>query len=463
MQPFHAAGVREMVMSENGRFVAFSSAGSGNLRQLVPNFIDDNGPLLDLYVRDLQASTTRLVSRQYTDPKRGSPAGVETTTGESPGVFSADGTSAAVCRRVRAADPQRHHRAQPVRLPMERRRHRPGLREDGRVDRRWPGPPSTSLPSPPRSASRSPPTASFAAFSASTTQGDLTGEGTSGRKNVYVRDLRAAAAPTTLVSLTTSGLGGNGDSTHPVISRNGAVVVFESLATDLVDNFIDGGSFIDIFARPMSGPNRAGPVEWLTRDAVLPAGGNQSAALEDVSADGRYVAWRSTATNYVHFTVVSDTNSADDVFVRDRVAGGPVSIKSVVPVGTPATANAASGSSTLLPSGQAAFFSDATNLLDHAADRRARTSSRRCRASPTCRCRSPTRPTRRCVGQQVVYTFTVANARASGGNRGRAERARARRRHGALGGRRRDAERRRRQVRPGNAERRRDQSPGRWR
>ena len=41
----------------------------------------------------------------------------------------------AVCRRVRAAGPQREHRAQPVRLPMERGQHRPGLGEDGRVDR----------------------------------------------------------------------------------------------------------------------------------------------------------------------------------------------------------------------------------------------------------------------------------------------------------------------------------------
>ena len=59
----------------------------------MPNFIDDNGPLLDLYVRDLQANITRLVSRQYTEPKKGSPDGVETTTAEHPRVFSADGTT----------------------------------------------------------------------------------------------------------------------------------------------------------------------------------------------------------------------------------------------------------------------------------------------------------------------------------------------------------------------------------
>ena len=407
VQPFHAAGVRELVMSENGRFVAFSSAGSGNLRQLVPNFIDDNGTMLDLYVRDLQASTTRLVSRHYTDLKKGSPTGAETTTGESPGVFSADGTAllfaAAFAELVpngRAARNLYVYRWNTDAIALVSAKTGESTFVDGvtvDVDAK-PTEVSFSITA----------DGSFAAFSGSTTQAELTAEGTSGRRNVYVRDLTAAAPQTTLVSLTTSGLGANGDSTNPVISRNGAVVAFESLATDLVDTFIDGGSFVDVFARPMSGSVRAGPVEWLTRDAVLSTGGNQSAALEDVSADGRFVAWRSTATNYVHFSVVADTNNADDVFVRDRV-GGPVSIKSVVPVGTPATANAASGPSTLLPSGQAAFFSDATNLLITPPTAGTNVFA----PVPSFANMSVSisdAPDPAGIGQQVVYTFTVANA-----------------------------------------------------
>ncbi len=133
VQPFHAAGVREMVMSENGRFVAFSSAGSGNLRELVPNFIDDNGALFDLYVRDLQTSTTRLVSRHDTDPKRGSPTGVETTTGESPRVFSADGTSLLFAAAFAQLIPNGTTARNLYVYRWNADAICPGLREDGRV------------------------------------------------------------------------------------------------------------------------------------------------------------------------------------------------------------------------------------------------------------------------------------------------------------------------------------------
>ena len=414
VQPFHAAGLREMVISENGRFVAFSSAGAGPSGQLVPNFIDDNGALLDLYIRDLQAGITRLVSRQYTDPGRGSPAGVETTTGESPRVFSADGTAllfaAAFAQLVPNGGTARNlyvYRWNTDAIALVSARTGESTVVAGAtVD--TDGPPTDvnfSITA----------DGAFAAFTAATTLVELTVEATNGRQNVFVRDLRAAAAPTSLVSLAPSGLGGNGASTNPIVSRDGSSVAFESLATDLVSDFSDTGPFIDIFARAMSGSSRAGPVQWLTRDAVLQSGGNQSATLEDLSADGRYVAWRSAATNLVHSSVVSDGNSADDVFVRDRVAG-TVSIKSVVPVGTAATANAASGSSTLTFDGQAAFYSAASNLLITPAT----TGMNIFAAAPSVADLSVSitdAPDPARVGQPVVYTITVANlgpARATG-------------------------------------------------
>jgi uncharacterized repeat protein (TIGR01451 family) len=407
VRPFTAGGVREMVMSENGRFVAFSSAASGSLTELVANFIDDNGPLLDLYVRDLQSGTTRLVSRQSTNLKRGAPAGVETTTGERPGVFSADGNSllfaASFAELIANGSASRnlyvYRWANDAIALVSARNGESNVVAGVTVDvAAAPAEPSFSITA----------DGNFAAFAASTTQTELTDERTGGHRNVYVRDLRGASAQTTLVSMTTSGLGGNGDSTHPIISRNGAIVAFESLATDLDTSFTDAGSFTDIFARPMAGPNRSGPVEWVTRDAVLPQGGNQSATLEDVGKDGRHVAWRSAATNFVQVSTVSDSNNADDVFVRDR-ATGVVSIKSVIPIGSPATANGPSGSSSLLAGGQAAFFSAATDLLV---------------TPPTVGTNifaplpgfanlsvtSVDGPDPALVGQQVVYTFTVANA-----------------------------------------------------
>ena len=184
---------------------------------------------------------------------------------------------------------------------MERRTASPWSPR-GRASRpSWPGPPSTSLPSPPTSASRSPPTAAFAAFSASTTQGELTGEVTNGRKNVYVRDLRAAAAADHPRQPHDFGPGRQrrlDQSCHqPQRRRRGVREPRDRSGRQ---------HHRQRLARPTSSPGRCRdrtapvPVEWLTRDAVVPAGGNQSAALEDVSADGRYVAWRSAATNYVH-------------------------------------------------------------------------------------------------------------------------------------------------------------------
>jgi 6-phosphogluconolactonase (cycloisomerase 2 family) len=64
-----------------------------------------------------------------------------------------------------------------------------------------------------------------------------------------------------------------------------------------------------------------------------------------VSADGRFVAFSSSSNNLV----AGDTNGVDDVFVRDRLAGRQVSIKSVVPTGAPATANQRSGATTASP------------------------------------------------------------------------------------------------------------------
>jgi Tol biopolymer transport system component len=406
VQPFTAAGLREMVMSENGRMVAFSSAGTGSLGQLVTNFIDDNGALVDLYVRDVQAGSTRLVSRHHTDTKRGSPAGVETTTSEHPGVFSADGTTllfaASYAELVPNGQAPRNlyaYRWSTDTIALVSARTSESTFVTGvvlDVDES-PSRPSFSLTA----------DGAYAAFTASTTQGELTAQATNGQKNVFVRDLRTAAAPTTLVSVTPAGLGGNGTSRAPLLSRDGSVVVFESLATDLVNTFNDVAALTDVFARPMAGGSGTGPVEWLTRDHAVPTGGNATAVLEGVSANGRHVAWRSAANNFVHFSVVADTNGVDDVFVRDRVAG-TTEVKSVVPIGAPSTANAASRSVTLLGNGRVAFFSDATNLLITPAT----TGTNVFAPTPELADLSLSiadAPDPALVGRPVTYAFTVAN------------------------------------------------------
>ncbi len=107
---------------------------------------------------------------------------------------------------------------------------------------------------------------------------------------------------------------GNGDSTTPVISADGRYVAFPSLASNLVPGDRNGVS--DVFVKDL----RTGLVRSASR-----GGDGPSFDPPALSADGRFVAFVSSATNLV----AGDTNGADDVFVTDmrtgrveRVSGG---------------------------------------------------------------------------------------------------------------------------------------------
>lgn len=107
---------------------------------------------------------------------------------------------------------------------------------------------------------------------------------------------------------------GNGDSTTPVISANGRYVAFPSLASNLVHG--DRNDVSDIFVKDL----RTGAVRSASR-----GGDGPSFDPPALSADGRFVAFVSSATNLVP----GDTNNVDDVFVTDmhtgrveRVSGG---------------------------------------------------------------------------------------------------------------------------------------------
>lgn len=107
---------------------------------------------------------------------------------------------------------------------------------------------------------------------------------------------------------------GNGDSTTPVISADGRYVAFPSLASNLVHGDRNGVS--DVFVKDL----RTGVVRSASR-----GGDGPSFDPPALSADGRFVAFVSSAANLV----AGDTNGVDDVFVTDmrtgrvsRVSGG---------------------------------------------------------------------------------------------------------------------------------------------
>lgn len=136
--------------------------------------------------------------------------------------------------------------------------------------------------------------------------------------DVFVRD--RLLGTTTLVSVALTGLSGNNQSFLPSISADGRFVVFSSLAYDLVK--FDANAQGDIFVHDRD-PDGNGVFDegnaTIVRASVDSAGGegNGFSSGAAISADGSKVAFRSDARNLV----ASDTNGTSDIFVRDLVAG----------------------------------------------------------------------------------------------------------------------------------------------
>jgi Tol biopolymer transport system component len=121
----------------------------------------------------------------------------------------------------------------------------------------------------------------------------------------------ARAQVTARASLSTGGAEGNGHSRTTSISADARYVAFWSAASTLVAG--DTNGFQDIFVRD----RLLGTTE---RVSVSTAGAQGNANCFDapsISADGRYVAFTSAASNLV----ANDTNGTLDVFVRDRLLG----------------------------------------------------------------------------------------------------------------------------------------------
>jgi Tol biopolymer transport system component len=215
-------------VSADGRFVAFTSGASS----LHP---DDGDFTFDVFVRDLQANTTTLVSRA------GGAAGTKGNGGSIEPAISADGR--------------------------------------------------------------------FVAFSSNAS--NLHPDDGDGTFDVFVRDLRENTL--TLVSRAggAAGTKGNGGSFEPAISADGRFVAFSSGASNLHPD--DGDGIVDVFVRDLEANTTT-----LVSRATGAAGdkGNNHFSQLAISADGRFVAFRTGATN-LH---PDDGDGFDDVFVRDLQA-----------------------------------------------------------------------------------------------------------------------------------------------
>jgi Tol biopolymer transport system component len=129
---------------------------------------------------------------------------------------------------------------------------------------------------------------------------------TNRRLDVFVRD--RLTNTTTRVSLDSAGNQADGDSHYPSISADGRFVAFQSDASNIVPG--DTNKRNDIFVRDTL-------TNTTTRVSVDSAGNqtNSNSYSTSISADGRFVAFESSASNIVP----GDTNNKDDIFVRDTL------------------------------------------------------------------------------------------------------------------------------------------------
>jgi Tol biopolymer transport system component len=321
------AGSFRSSISADGRFVAFSSNAS-NLSDAADNAVTD------VFVRDLQTNATTYVSH---DPA-GAPGDGRSfwpsisadgryvafeSDAENLSGLAADNAVGDVFVRDLQTNAITYVSHGPAGAPGNRESFSPSISADGR----------------------------FVAFDSAAT--NLSGSvDNAAHQDVFVRDLQTDTI--TYVSQGPAGAPGNGYSGEPSISADGRFVAFESDATNLSGE-ADNNAVGDVYVRDL----QTNTTTRVSRASdPLDAASNGRSAFPSISADGRFVAFESDATNLSP----DDDNADRDVFVRDLQTK---TTSQVSRAGDPEDAggDAESGSPSISANGRfVAFESEATNL-----------------------------------------------------------------------------------------------------
>jgi Tol biopolymer transport system component len=174
---------------------------------------------------------------------------------------------------------------------------------------------------------------------------------TNNKSDVFIHNSQTGV--TLIASKSLAGLtAGNGNSNSSSLSGNGQLVAFESMATNLVAG--DTNGLTDIFVRDMN----AGTTVRVSVDSNGFESNDESYS-PSISSGGRYVAFHSSATNLIP----NDTNFYPDVFVHD-LQTGTTEIVSIHTNGT--MGNGSSSNSSISSTGRyVVFTSAATNLVEN--------------------------------------------------------------------------------------------------
>jgi Tol biopolymer transport system component len=181
--------------------------------------------------------------------------------------------------------------------------------------------------------------------------------GTQPCPSIFLRDMGSGGNQ--LISASNSGVPGNGVSEDPAISGDGRYVAFISLASNLVPG--DTNQTADVFVRDVQ--------KGTTRRVSVTSGGaqaNRGSYSVSISANGRYVAFTSLASNLAAGTPVNSIG----VFVHDMQTG---TTRRVGVWGTRDQTELGDLSTSISGNGRyVAFLSNASNLVkgdtNHVAD-----------------------------------------------------------------------------------------------
>ncbi len=310
-------------ISADGRFVAFESAAD-NLTG------DDDDGVVDIFVRDLEAGTTVYVSRTAT-------GGAADGDSLAPAI-SADGRFVAFSSDADNMSTEDEDGRTDVFVRDSLTNTTTYVSRASAIDgaKGSDGARAASISGDGR----------FVAFQS--TSDELSDEDDDAYTNIFVRDLQTHT--TIHASRAGDGTGADGESSSASISADGRVVAFESGADNLSGE--DSDPFFDVFVHDL----QSGITTYASRAGG--ASGDDDSFSPSISADGRFVAFRSAATNLSG----EDDDALRDVFVRDLHANTTTLVsRAGGATGVPGNGNA--GEAAISSDGRfVAFSSPATNL-----------------------------------------------------------------------------------------------------